>query len=242
MGMINLAIIGRNQIVREGLRRIVADSDFNVRAATAHVGELVDIAAEVGALHLIIIDTTSDDHGLESCLRLRESFPQSRLVLIAEDCALGAIVRALAAGADGYLFKAIASEPLISALRLVALGEKVVPSQTISAMIEHQFRDVGIEPKAEQDAANLSDREIEILGCLVQGDANKLISRRLSIAEATVKVHIKAILRKLNVSNRTQAAIWAVNCGIVGSSASDKPLRTGASRNAAPAVEARAAA
>src|SRR3546814_3750398 len=61
---------------------------------------------------------------------------------------------------------------------------------------------------------NLSDREIEILRCLISGDANKIIARRLEITEATVKVHIKAILRKLRVMNRTQAAIWAVTRGL----------------------------
>jgi two-component system nitrate/nitrite response regulator NarL len=61
---------------------------------------------------------------------------------------------------------------------------------------------------------NLSDREIEILKCLVAGEANKVISRRLLITEATVKVHIKAILRKLHAINRTQAAIWAVVRGL----------------------------
>ena len=61
---------------------------------------------------------------------------------------------------------------------------------------------------------NLSEREIEILRCLILGYANKVISRRLDISEATVKVHVKAILRKLRVSNRTQAAIWAVKRGL----------------------------
>jgi two-component system nitrate/nitrite response regulator NarL len=72
----------------------------------------------------------------------------------------------------------------------------------------------------------LTDREIEILGRLVHGDANKIISRRLQITEATVKVHVKAVLRKLKVMNRTQAAIWAVNHGLFA--APDQEFRSAA--------------
>jgi len=116
----------------------------------------------------------------------------------------------MVAGIDGYVAKQIGCEPLIGALRLVALGEKIVPSQTVIALAKKPWRTGGGDWLTCNNNVQLSEREREILVCLTRGDANKIISRQLTITEATVKVHIKAILRKLNVMNRTQAAMWAV--------------------------------
>ncbi|WP_426170195.1 LuxR C-terminal-related transcriptional regulator [Sandarakinorhabdus sp. DWP1-3-1] len=210
----SISIVARNEIVREGLRRILSDHQFIVRAAVGSADELLDIADEVEDCRLIIVDTVAGNDSADSCAVLRERFSVPRLVLIAEDCAIVTIVRALAAGADGYLSKGISSEPLISALQMIAQGEKIVPSQTISEMIAMPMHGFSGEWDATRSGVNLSEREIQILNCLIRGDANKLISRQLSITEATVKVHIKAILRKLHVINRTQAAIWAVSNGL----------------------------
>jgi two-component system nitrate/nitrite response regulator NarL len=96
----------------------------------------------------------------------------------------------------------------------VASGEKVLPSQLVkhlplrSAMSNAELND------GSELLETLSEREIETLRCLIMGYPNKVIAYRLDISEATVKVHVKAILRKLGVQNRTQAAIWAVNNGL----------------------------
>lgn len=129
------------------------------------------------------------------------------------ECSGELLKKAFANGVDGVLMKKTSRDPMVSILDLIALGEKIVPSHLIS-----ELGTVNIGPSlADWDqvksGGNLSDREIAILRCLIDGDANKIISRRLGIAEATVKVHVKAILRKLHVLNRTQAAIWAVNKG-----------------------------
>ena len=118
------------------------------------------------------------------------------------------------AGASGYLIKTISCDPLGGALRLISMGEKVFPSQIAESLLDPAWRMARPNWNAGREALNLSAREIEILRCLVSGEANKVISRRLHITEATVKVHIKAILRKLRVTNRTQAAIWAVTRGL----------------------------
>src|SRR3546814_2865264 len=105
------------------------------------------------------------------------------------------------------LVKEISCEPLISSLHWVALGEKVMPTQiarTVANGVAGFKRNNWRESIAD---VNWSEREVEILRCLILGYANKVISRRLDISEATVKVHVKAILRKLRVSNRTQAEI-----------------------------------
>src|SRR3546814_6239761 len=133
---------------------------------------------------------------------------------MADDHDVARIVQAFDAGVDGYLEKSIPCEPLVGALKLISLGEKVLPSKLVDALSDPAWR--APQPSWEHDDAghNLSDRELEILRCLISGDANKLMARRLNITEATVKVHIKAILRKLRVLNRTQAEIWALSRGL----------------------------
>src|SRR3546814_4784227 len=105
-------------------------------------------------------------------------------------------------------------EPLGSALRLVAHGEKVIPSQIDEALADPVWRNGARALDTRKLDLNLSDREVEILRCLVTGDANKIIARSLDITEATIKVHIMAILSNLRVMNRPQPAIWAVTRGL----------------------------
>jgi two-component system nitrate/nitrite response regulator NarL len=118
---------------------------------------------------------------------------------------------------DGFCERASAPEILIKSLELVMLGETVVPSAImhllLSGMIqcpEQPFQNNAVaEPKISNlRECNLSVREAEILGCLMHGSSNKIIARTLDITEATIKVHVKAILRKIGVANRTQAAMW----------------------------------
>ena len=116
-------------------------------------------------------------------------------------------------GIDGYIVKEISCEPLIESLKLVALGEKVLPSQLARTLSDFHPRFESGNQHDTASAACLSEREAEILRCLTVGMANKVMSRLLNISEATVKVHVKAILRKLRLSNRTQAAIWAIKHG-----------------------------
>ncbi|RJF93639.1 response regulator transcription factor [Sphingomonas cavernae] len=211
---IQVSILGRNEIVREGLRRILTEQSFNVLDVVQDA-EQISSDNENGNQHcLFIVDSTSDKEGLDTCRKLRQRFPGCRVVIMADNYRLDAIARAFEAGADGYLVKAISCEPLAGALNLIALGEKVVPTQVVESLTNMHWQPASGDWEASRASVNISDREIEILQCLVCGEANKVIARRLDITEATVKVHIKAILRKLNVLNRTQAAIWAVMRGI----------------------------
>lgn len=211
--IVQIAILSRNEIVREGLRRILADQGFIVEQA---VSNAADLESESLQAAVILVDSLDLDDGLTSCEDLRERYPDARIVLMVDEYKIDNVARAFASGAvDGYLVKAISCEPLAGALRLVAMGEKLLPSQIADSLSNPIMYPATHAPELGGGGPNLSSREVEILRCLVDGDANKVISRRLDIADATVKVHIKAILRKLRVKNRTQAAIWAVSRGFV---------------------------
>ena len=111
----------------------------------------------------------------------------------------------------GYLLSDISTDALSYSLQLVMLGEKVFPTQMASFWTQTPMRSGASASKAI--ASKLSNRESEILHCLVDGSSNKAIARRLDITESTVKVHMKSLLRKINAANRTQAAIWGMEAG-----------------------------
>jgi two-component system nitrate/nitrite response regulator NarL len=212
---IEVSLIGRNEIAREGLRRILISEDFTIVGSMVDPGsmELRNGSSSGDQPHIIIVDESPASEAIDQCRQLSERYPHARLVLLADDYEFDEVAHAFGNGVDGYIVKEISCEPLIESLKLVALGEKVLPSQLAQNLS-------GVYPKFEQSTpadnasvACLSDRETEILRCLTVGMANKVMSRRLNISEATVKVHVKAILRKLRLSNRTQAAIWAVKHG-----------------------------
>ncbi|MET3723011.1 LuxR C-terminal-related transcriptional regulator [Sphingomonas trueperi] len=206
---LHVSIIGKSEIIREGLRRILIDQNFVVDAASAQSGS-IDLAHS----DLVIVDAHDVDEGIGTCRHIREASSTTRIVLMIDQYRLEDVGKAFASGAvDGYLVKAISCEPLAGALRLVAMGERVLPSEVADSLIHSVPQIIWNEGQVGTSGVPLSSREIEILRCLMDGDPNKIISRRLNIADATVKVHIKAILRKLRVQNRTQAAIWAASRG-----------------------------
>ncbi|HEY9578755.1 MAG TPA: response regulator transcription factor [Rhizorhapis sp.] len=213
---IDISLLGGNEIVREGLKRILTDEHFRVTSSVEDARQLNTPLAgpEEERSHIIIIDNGPDHFGADNCRKLQQRFPDAHLVVLADEFQYDEVAEAFRFGVDGYIVKEISCEPLISSLHLVALGEKVMPSQLARTFANG---DAGFKRNNWRESiadVNLSEREVEILRCLILGYANKVISRRLDISEATVKVHVKAILRKLRVSNRTQAAIWAVKRGL----------------------------
>jgi two-component system nitrate/nitrite response regulator NarL len=224
---VEVLVVAKHELVREALKRILDDHCFSVQSSAPDRADSSRMR-QGDRQQLIIVDAATAEEGIDTCSLLRAAFPAARLVLMADEYDVPTIARSLAVGIDGYLGKAIACETLIGALRLVLLGEKVVPSRTIMSLTTISQRVDISSWDHDRLAANLSDREVEILQRLVIGEANKVISLRLSISEATVKVHVKAVLRKLRVMNRTQAAIWAVNRGLVpGTGTGPATRRTG---------------
>jgi two-component system nitrate/nitrite response regulator NarL len=124
------------------------------------------------------------------------------------------MVKAFNAGVHGFIVKRMGCESLVASLSLAAVGEKVLPSQLASQLGEVMVNNSLSEAKTADLAELLSDRELETMRYLLGGNPNKVIANHLEVSEATVKVHVKSILRKLGVRNRTQAAIWAVNNGV----------------------------
>lgn len=215
---VNVFLLCRNSIVREGLSRILADRDFTIVQSSSSSDGLTALAdgEPEGAAQLILIDNGTEECDAESLASLQARFPRSHLVMLSDRFDFQIMLKAFRLGVRAYIVKEISCERLVGTLQLVAMGERVLPSQLADELQSRPGLANAPEIEKSADTACLSERELEILRWLIMGCPNKVISRRMEISEATVKVHVKAVLRKLSVKNRTQAAIWAANHGMRG--------------------------
>jgi two-component system nitrate/nitrite response regulator NarL len=124
---------------------------------------------------------------------------------------------AMTTGVDGYLLKNMSADALHQSLRIVLLGEKVFPTELANLLTGDRLASRSNRGPTH-NFNGLSGREMQILSHVRNGAQNKQIANALKISDGTVKVHLKAILKKIRVQNRTQAAIWALNNGVGGSS------------------------
>ena len=209
-------LVGGSNLFRQGLRVYLENTPFdvvrdlpNAEAAQKHTtGEVPP------NLLIFALSIGQEDYEEEEIRALRETFLDVPTVAIAEHLSLEEVTRCLAAGIRGFLLSDISTEALSYSLQLVLLGETVFPTKMASFWMRPDKPRVSAASKAI--AESLSARETDILRSLVEGNSNKAIARELEITESTVKVHMKSLLRKINASNRTQAAIWGMEAGYGG--------------------------
>ncbi len=215
MEQVHLLIIDPNRLFREGLRGLLSGTQFDVAHEASDVTEGLEVVQSNDEIGIVILDFTNDgsDTELQIMKQMRAANEDIKLIVLTSEMSALLLARALNAGADGFLLKSMSSEALVESLRLVDLGEKVFPTKLATMITSGQIDPTATEARVSA-VKGLSAREGEIMRCLVHGKSNKVIARQLGITEATVKVHLKAVLRKLNVSNRTQAALWAVRNGL----------------------------
>jgi two-component system, NarL family, nitrate/nitrite response regulator NarL len=214
---VQISMLGKNEIAREGLRKILSSEQFHIRDSVPDVTMLVTSMknmASASDAHVIVIDNNDNNDGLAACRKLVTLKLDARLALLSDHYVFEDVAEAFQVGVDAVIIKEISCEPLIESIKLVALGEKVFPSQLANNLTACMVTSDTDHWKTSAASVGLSEREVEILESIMAGMANKVIARQFGICEATVKVHVKAILRKLVVENRTQAATWAVKHGL----------------------------
>lgn len=205
------------------MRRIIEGDQFNVSVSEPSQSFLLNKERHGRTSELIIIDAGSSSSVEDDDLDIiRQDFPDAKIVILHDAFNFDFMVDAFGSGVDGYIIKDITFEPLLESLRLVAMGEKIMPS-ALAQLLPECRKSLHEAVPAKRITDLLSDREIDTLRCICNGDPNKVIARRLEISEATVKVHVKAILRKLHLRNRTEAVAWTLNSGIDLSPAEAKP-------------------
>jgi two-component system, NarL family, nitrate/nitrite response regulator NarL len=211
MDRCRVILVGHSRLFLEGLSLMLEGSDLTVACTTNSVSELLPLLTAIDEQpDLIVWDSSTNlEQDLVRLAEIHREFPKIGIVALADEVDAAHVDRTLAAGVRGLLPKCISTDALRLSLQSMAFAENVaiVPFNLARS---RQESSAGRSPiGASILPIRLSSREAEILERLGVGAPNKIIARELSIAEATIKVHVKALMRKINVSNRTQAAVWS---------------------------------
>ena len=205
--MIRLLIADDHAVVRTGLRHLVATFDGVELVGTATNGdEAVTLCAEHGP-DVVLMDLEMPVlAGIEATRRIVEAEPGVAVVVLTSFSDREQILRALDAGAIGYLLKDAEPAELERAVRAAARGEAPLDPRAGRALLQDRV--------AGSPLDGLSEREREVLAMVARGLPNKLIARELGISEKTVKTHLTSVFRTIGVTDRTQAALWAERHGL----------------------------
>ncbi len=203
-----LLIIDDHPLFRRGVTQLVKMAgEFDVVGEASSGLEGIEMARELGPDMVLLDLNMKGMSGLEVLKILKSWENDPRVVMLTVSDQAEDLVAALRAGADGYLLKEMDPDELVGKLKEAAAGQ-VTLTDSLVRLLAHSLREDS-RPK-DPDQAGLSGQESRILEQIAQGKSNKLIARELNIADGTVKVHVKHLLRKLNLHSRVEAAIWAL--------------------------------
>lgn len=201
-------IVDDHPLFRRGLVQLLRTIPAFVLVGEAASGAEGLVLARELRPDLVLLDLNMrDGDGLDMLRGLRAARSEARVVMVTVSDSGEDVVAALRGGAEGYLLKDMEPEAMLEALQAVAAGRVVIPPQ-LNHLLAAALR--GESRPQSAGAAGLTEQELRILEKIAAGLSNKQIGRELDIAEGTVKVHVKHILRKLELRSRVEAAVWAV--------------------------------
>nr|WP_315255016.1 response regulator [uncultured Duganella sp.] len=206
---ITVLLVDDHTLFRSGIRSLLQrNPEFSVVGEAADGFEGVKRAQQLKPQVILLDLNMPGMSGVETLQLLRQDCPDSAIVMLTVSEDAEDLSTALKAGASGYLLKNIDTDYLTRAIRRAAAGETVV-AEAMTAKLVAQLQS-GAVPPAASELDKLTPREREILDCLSRGESNKGIARILDLAESTVKIHVQSVLKKLKLSSRVQAAVFAV--------------------------------
>jgi DNA-binding NarL/FixJ family response regulator len=203
-GKIRVLCVDDHPIVRDGIAAIInLQPDMMLVSATATGGEALERFSAVRPDVALVDLRLPDMSGFDLIRKIKDKSPNARIVVLSSHEGDVDIQRALEAGAQGYVVKGLVREELLETIRSVHAGKRRLPAAVAQKLAEY----VADEP--------ISPRELEVLSLMAAGRRNKEIAGQLSIAEDTVKMHVRNILSKLQVNDRTEAVTIALRRGII---------------------------
>jgi DNA-binding NarL/FixJ family response regulator len=215
--IVSTLIVADDELSRAGLLGILSGARYRPIATKGGWEAIAASGKPLPKVVILILGGMITDPGAVAS-KIEPMAKRSKVVVLADHCEAKLVRSSICAGAAAFLPRSISASVLIQTLDLVLEGEIILPASVARAVLtcaqfESELNTTGTPkvPAEMERVGRLSSREIEILKRLVHGESNKQISRRLDISETTVKVHVKAILRKIRVCNRTQAAVWGID-------------------------------
>jgi two-component system nitrate/nitrite response regulator NarL len=203
-----LLLVDDHPLVAQGLSAVLQHEPEFELAGFATTGKEALAHYEIVKPDMLLVDLRlPGESGLDVIRTLRKKYPDAKCVVLTSSSAAHEVKEAIGLGVDGYVLKDALPEELLEALKRIAVGRKYYDAKAMEVFVE-----IGVSGAAL--LKELTEREIEVLKELAAGRSNKQIAGKLWIADSTVKKHISAILAKLNLTDRTQAALFAVEHGL----------------------------
>lgn len=212
-----ILLVDDHVLIREAMRSVLREIDGSASVYEAQSGrEADDLIARNEDIALVLLDLRLPDrNGLEMLSDLRRNHPAIAVVMLSAFCDRDNVLKSLAVGAQGFIAKTATRDVLLGALRLVLAGGVYIPPEIL---------DRAPEPAPQPDPGpdrhgptpsdlGLTERQLDVLALMMEGKSNKLICRHLDLAEPTVKNHVSAILKALDVNNRTEAVLAVTRLG-----------------------------
>nr|WP_202504326.1 MULTISPECIES: response regulator transcription factor [unclassified Streptomyces] len=205
-------LVDDHQVVRRGLRTFLeVQDDIEVVGEAADGAEGVDQAESLRPDVVLMDVKMPGTDGIEALRRLRALDNPAKVLIVTSFTEQRTVVPALRAGASGYVYKDVDPDALAGAIRSVHAGHVLLQPEVAGALLAQEDGGGGTGR-----GGTLTEREREVLGLIADGRSNREIARALVLSEKTVKTHVSNILMKLDLSDRTQAALWAVRHGAAG--------------------------
>lgn len=210
---LRILLVDDHTLFRVGLQGLLAHRGIEVVAAVGDGREGLRLADELKP-DVVLLDMRMPElNGIEMLRELRHRGFDKPIVMLTTSTEERDLVESLRSGAQGYLLKDMEPDELVLALRDIVKGKTVV-APDLAPVLARVVQGERLEPPANSPFAELTPREHEILCLLAEGQSNKVIARNLGISDGTVKLHVKAILRKLGIHSRVEAAVIAVEQGL----------------------------
>ena len=203
-GAIRILTVDDHPMLREGIAAVLASEPDIVLVAEASNGREAIEQFRTHRPDVTLMDVQMPEvNGIDAIVKIREEFPDARIIVLTTYTGDAQAARAFKAGASGYLLKSMVRKELTDTIRTVHAGKKRIPAEIAVEMAQHHSDDA------------LTEREIEVLREVAAGNANKMVAQLLKISEETVKAHMRSILSKLGANDRTHAVTIAVKRGII---------------------------
>ena len=208
---VRLLIADDHEVVRTGIKSILADTNIEIVGEATSSEEAVSMALELNPDIVLLDIRMPGNDGLDALGRIKLDRPKMSVLVLSTYDNPTYVARAVALGANGYLLKTATQEEVVDAVQRVAAGENIWTREELRR-VTGALATLRLSDDIE---APLTRRESEVLRQLTNGLTNKEIAQALGISYETVKEHVQHILRKVGVTDRTQAAVWAVRKGLV---------------------------
>jgi DNA-binding NarL/FixJ family response regulator len=201
---ISILSVDDHPLLREGIAAVLQDEADIVLAAEATNGKEAIESFRAHRPDVTLMDLQMPVmNGIEAIIEIRREFPNARFIVLTTYQGDAQALRALKAGAAGYLLKNMLRKNLVETIRLVHAGKRCIPPEIAAGLADHVTEDA------------LTEREVQVLRAVAMGNSNKIIAGRLNVSEATVKGHMKSILSKLAANDRTHAVTIAMRRGFI---------------------------